>query len=483
MRRRTLTLIGIAGFASGASGGGGVTVDVHRTTWPVQGPGFTVDPSVRLADVDGDGHVDLVRGTEYRLNTGAGGFGPVESAGAGSSLADLDGDGDLDLALGSRHYVGEPSRVDFYWRERGSDGAYGPLETLPLPAVAFEDGSAFDVADSVIVVGDVDGDAENEFVRMCLEPYDDGSFRVLDYIERDPKSGATSVAVRGDLGRSDSSVDPLRIGPDLDGDGLRSSSRVDYVVRRGDSGGSTVIFSSPAGGTFVESLRILIGPNDVNDDRHSGYAVRGDGAARLAIFRLGNSGCSLGRAYDGVWPVGQILLTGYDVFAYPYLGCTPPSVLVDYSGLEFDPDGDGDSDLLAPIQYQIAGESGMRTRWVLFYNMGDEGFIGVFEPDVTGDAPLLPDSGVPGFAFGETVLADIDQDGVGELLAAGDGAVEVYRLSASALLIADLNGDGVVGTMDLGALLAGWRQPGPTDLDRDGSTGVSDLGILLASWG
>ena len=48
---------------------------------------------------------------------------------------------------------------------------------------------------------------------------------------------------------------------------------------------------------------------------------------------------------------------------------------------------------------------------------------------------------------------------------------------------ADLNGDGTVGGADLGLLLAGWGEPGPTDLDGDGTTNGADLGLLLAAWG
>lgn len=51
---------------------------------------------------------------------------------------------------------------------------------------------------------------------------------------------------------------------------------------------------------------------------------------------------------------------------------------------------------------------------------------------------------------------------------------------------ADLNGDGVVGGADLGALLAAWgpcQGDCPADLDGNGVVGGSDLGELLASWG
>ena len=46
----------------------------------------------------------------------------------------------------------------------------------------------------------------------------------------------------------------------------------------------------------------------------------------------------------------------------------------------------------------------------------------------------------------------------------------------------DLDGDGQVSGADLGLLLAGWGEPGPTDLDGDGTTNGADLGLLLAAW-
>jgi len=49
---------------------------------------------------------------------------------------------------------------------------------------------------------------------------------------------------------------------------------------------------------------------------------------------------------------------------------------------------------------------------------------------------------------------------------------------------ADLDGDGVVGSGDIGLVLAAWGNAGgPEDLDGDGVVGSGDLGILLAAWG
>lgn len=48
----------------------------------------------------------------------------------------------------------------------------------------------------------------------------------------------------------------------------------------------------------------------------------------------------------------------------------------------------------------------------------------------------------------------------------------------------DLDGDGLVGSPDLAALLGSWDAPGgPADLDQSGSVGSGDLALMLGSWG
>lgn len=47
----------------------------------------------------------------------------------------------------------------------------------------------------------------------------------------------------------------------------------------------------------------------------------------------------------------------------------------------------------------------------------------------------------------------------------------------------DLNVDGSVDGVDLGALLGAWGAPGIADLNRDGTVDGIDLGVLLGSWG
>jgi len=62
------------------------------------------------------------------------------------------------------------------------------------------------------------------------------------------------------------------------------------------------------------------------------------------------------------------------------------------------------------------------------------------------------------------------------------GSSSLVMNGVPATIIGDINGDGVVNGADLGLLLSGWGQPGPTDLNNDGTTTGADLGLLLSHW-
>lgn len=94
-------------------------------------------------------------------------------------------------------------------------------------------------------------------------------------------------------------------------------------------------------------------------------------------------------------------------------------------------------------------------------------------------------AGIAGDAEGVTIGPDGTIYVVGETPA-------LYVLSpiATPPCAADLNGDGVVGAADLGALLGAWGTPGcggaspcAADLNGDGNVGPADLGALLGAWG
>ena len=82
-------------------------------------------------------------------------------------------------------------------------------------------------------------------------------------------------------------------------------------------------------------------------------------------------------------------------------------------------------------------------------------------------------------------IGDLDGDGAPDLAVTNAGSDDVSVLLNVGISPADFEGDGVVGSDDLGILLAAWGSSVATalDLDGDGVVGSGDLGILLAAWG
>ncbi len=81
--------------------------------------------------------------------------------------------------------------------------------------------------------------------------------------------------------------------------------------------------------------------------------------------------------------------------------------------------------------------------------------------------------------------ADFDP-GCGVPVVVDMGAYEYQFNPIEEVIFADLNGDGVVGILDLLGVLAGWgdaRNNCLADLDIDGDAGIFDLLTLLAHWG
>ncbi len=74
-------------------------------------------------------------------------------------------------------------------------------------------------------------------------------------------------------------------------------------------------------------------------------------------------------------------------------------------------------------------------------------------------------------------------DATGAVVEAAIDDFRLIGLNCPAVRVADLNGDGIVNGADLGSLLSGWGQPGPTDLNGNGITEGADLGMMLADWG
>lgn len=105
-------------------------------------------------------------------------------------------------------------------------------------------------------------------------------------------------------------------------------------------------------------------------------------------------------------------------------------------------------------------------------------------PSVGSPEPTTPDAtmSIPGTALPQALV--LYNDGgfsTDEIRVATTWAGALGQ--ASEPCVGDLDGDGVVGGADLGALLGQWGIDGPADLDGDGIVGGADLGIMLGAWG
>ncbi len=146
-----------------------------------------------------------------------------------------------------------------------------------------------------------------------------------------------------------------------------------------------------------------------------------------------------------------------------------PDGSITYWGLFFDPQG--------VVRAGVFRHAPDDTGEILFQTGGD------VEIDGTGEVRTVLDwnVGVGGSDDGQKVI---------EVLF-GDGTIGLYTYDITpdpTTIPGDLDGDGIVGTPDLLAMLGAWgvcppKGDCPADLDADDTVGTTDLLILLGNWG
>ncbi len=132
-----------------------------------------------------------------------------------------------------------------------------------------------------------------------------------------------------------------------------------------------------------------------------------------------------------------------------------------------------------------------RTAWIMIHQPNDPPTLGELDKAVG-----ILEQHMMDWEFGtlgrgtmdNTLFADCNCNGVPDSddIAAGDSDdANANGIPDECECPADLDGDGVVGILDLLALLAAWGpNPGdPADFDGDGTVGILDLLTLLANWG
>lgn len=436
---------------------------------PLQSDDALYAYDLAIADVDGDGDLDLFVGTSgqdrlYR-NDGRGVFDDVSSSqlGAGSqgtncaAFVDVDGDGDLDLVQG------RPGQ-DRLWRNLGG-GAFVDVTSASLPA---HQGST-----ESIVVGDVDADGDPDLVILR----DNGQFQFESVLYRNNGSGTfssqpTSLPILPGPGQ-------LAIG-DLDGDGdldllLRSpetattpASCVTYHVNDG-AGGFSDVTTSRIALPLVQSRQVALfdadfdgdldmvsvnaglvgnrfyrndGSGNLFDDTDVLFAATANGSIEVAdLDRDGHLDLVVGASEPG----GTLeVLRNNGLGAFAPLAAPGTSVPIGVGLRAYalgDLDGDLDPDLAVSgfvFDAAFGGTATRRDRWLA--NDGFGNLVPHPEPEL-----------VPG-SF--STIADLDLDGLPDILTFGDSPLRLLqnlgkqRFATAVGALPNLGGVGAVCVAD-----------------------------------
>jgi uncharacterized repeat protein (TIGR01451 family) len=292
---------------------------------PIQGDQLQ---DLAMGDMDGDGHLDVIVGTDNRhaaggpsavyFNDGDGTFdtisatiGPASGWILGLVVGDVDGDVDLDIVATTATAPWEQQYVVYF---NNRDGTFD--------AISATIGSSIDRTGG-IALGDVDGDADLDVVAGNYSGFDEGAQNAVYFNDGDGTFDTISVTISVDPDNTSS----LAVG-DVDGDG-----DLDLVTGNFKDSGEGVqnwVYFNDGDGTFDSdsyalglgddlTMRLALGDLDGDGDLD---VVAGNGPGRQDTVHF-NSG-------DGTFPD-----------SYAFGDTRAPSDLV-----LGDVDGDGDLDLL-----------------------------------------------------------------------------------------------------------------------------------------
>jgi len=368
---------------------------------------------VKAGDLDGDGYADLVLSNEAELamwrNNGAGGFIDASAnlaytggAIAAMALADVDGDGRLDLVTGGG-FESLTSAPNVLWRNQ-PDGTFALDLSFPGG-----DGQASDFG-----FGDFDGDGDLDLVVTSGPEGHLAAPGGVDRIYRNDGTGAFAeydgFLFDGWNGASDRSTS-VAVG-DVDNDG-----DVDLFITKngvGSGGAKNVLLLNLGDGMFVD-ITSISQPGAFADRSAHAVFVDLDLDGDLDIVTANSVMAVPTSASNDVWinqggAQGGLIGSFVDdsaSFLEPLGGA---GIRLRVRTADVDLDGDPDV-LVATHDFFPAAQQ------MLFLNQGGRqgGTLGVFERDVTFD--------VGGFVAGDVAIFDADGDGAPEMVIVSNGVL------------------------------------------------------------
>jgi hypothetical protein len=414
-------------------------------------PVGNVPIGVTVADVDGDGALDVISANSQSgdlsllVNSGDGTLAPEVRLGAGGgkprlvTVGDIDGDGDADLVASIRDGPGTIAVI-----RAESAGAFAPAVQYGTEQVSF-----------VLAMTDLDGDEDLDVAVVVPS-----ALGVDVLVFRNAGDGTFLPAEAYNAFQAPIVYSADLAAADVDGDGW-----TDLVVVNGDA--LVAIMINAGDGTFLA-------PSPVDLGLASAGAVRaddldGDGDADLALVDCDFPGSDLVIAVNdgaGAFSVLSRSSTGRN--------CTGGSVTTPdgIALLHVDTDGAPDAVLTSLIDDQVR----------VLLNRGIEGQVAPL-PFAVGDQPIA------------VAVGDLDGDGRADVVTAdmGIGGAPTVTVLINQTPVAgppaDLNGDGTVNVLDLIDLLLCFGLPATPpcdtgqDINGDGTVNVLDLIELLLLFG
>ena len=256
------------------------------------------------------------------------------------------------------------------------------------------------------------------------------------------------------------------------------------------NGGSASIWRASTGGSFVFEQELVGSSLDPGDELGRGVAIDGDlavvggwafwgdGHGTARVFRRSGTTWTEEAALDA--PDGAT----DDYFAFS-VACS--------RGVA--PDGVGDWIACGAWADDVAGTTNQGSVWLFERGRSGKGGGLAWWPE----SQLTADDGGGSDYFGFSLAFDCellvigvrldDVEGVTNAGSARVWWVDDENLNGTADdcgggwgILGDLDGDDIVGPLDLAVVLSQWGASGSADLDGDGVVGPGDLVIVLAAW-